>query len=313
MAENTSEKKDNRKLWIIGLLVTLLCLNGILLYMQHQKTQKVEQLQEDIKVKDSELENQIKVYEALKVDFERQSEELQAMGLANDSLENRIASINADLIKLQSFRTTGFSTAERRKYQQRAANLESQLKQKDREIARLKQDNEVLFGENNKLKTTQNILSDTISTLKSNNENLTQKVAIASRLQAEKINVNILNRRGKEKDDDDLEYRARQVEKIKITFNLAKNDVAPKGTKDIMMRLIEPDGSALFNLALGSGTFLVNGEETYYTAKREIVFDNTQQPVSFVYSKGADYKKGKHTVELYADGFIIGTTNFTLK
>lgn len=313
MAENTSEKKDNRKLWIIGLLVTLLCLNGILLYMQHQKTQKVEQLQEDIKVKDSELENQIKVYEALKVDFERQSEELQAMGLANDSLENRIASINADLIKLQSFRTTGFSTAERRKYQQRAANLESQLKQKDREIARLKQDNEVLFGENNKLKTTQNILSDTISTLKSNNENLTQKVAIASRLQAEKINVNILNRRGKEKDDDDLEYRARQVDKIKITFNLAKNDVAPKGTRDIMMRLIEPDGSALFNLALGSGTFLVNGEETYYTAKREIVFDNTQQPVSFVYSKGADYKKGKHTVELYADGFIIGTTNFTLK
>jgi hypothetical protein len=110
-----------------------------------------------------------------------------------------------------------------------------------------------------------------------------------------------------------LEYRARQVDKIKITFNLAKNDVAPKGTRDIMMRLIEPDGSALFNLALGSGTFMVNGEETYYTAKREIVFDNTQQPVSFVYSKGADYKKGKHTVELYADGFIIGTTNFTLK
>lgn len=313
MAENTSEKKDNRKLWIIGLLVTLLCLNGILLYMQHQKTVKVEQLQEDIKVKDSELENQIKVYEALKVDFERQSEELQALGLANDSLESRIASVNADLLKLQSFRNTGFSTAERRKYQQRAANLESQLRQKDKEIARLKQDNEVLFGENNKLKTAQNVLSDTISTLKSNNENLTQKVAIASRLQAEKINVNILNRRGKEKDDDDLEYRARQVEKIKITFNLAKNDVAPKGTRDIMMRLIEPDGSALFNLALGSGTFMVNGEETYYTAKREIVFDNTQQPVSFVYSKGADYKKGKHTVELYADGFIIGTTNFTLK
>jgi len=310
---NTSEKKDNRKLWIIGLLVTLLCLNGVLLYMQHQKTQQVDQLTEDIKVKDSELENQIKVYEALKLDFERQSGELQTMGLANDSLEARIASINADLIKLQSFRNTGFSTADRRRYEQRAANLERQIKQRDREIAKLKEDNEALYGENTQLKTTQNILADTISTLKSNNQNLSEKVAIASRLQAERININILNRRGKEKDDDDLEYRARQVDKIKVSFNLAKNDVATKETKEIMMRLIEPDGSALFNLATGSGTFQVNGEEKYYTAKRDIVFDNSQQAVTFTYSKGADYKKGQHTVELYADGFIIGKTTFTLK
>jgi len=311
--KNPSEKKDNRKLWIIGLLVALLCLNGVLLYMQHQKTQQVDQLTEDIKVKDSELENQIKVYEALKVDFERQSKELQTMGLANDSLEARIASVNADLLKLQSFRNTGFSTADRRRYEQRAANLERQIKQRDQEIARLKQDNEVLYGENTQLKNTQNILSDTISTLKSNNQNLSEKVAIASRLQAEKINVNILNKRGKEKDDDDLEYRARQVDRIKVTFNIAKNDVATKETKEIMMRLIEPDGSALFNLATGSGTFMVNGEETYYTAKRDIVFDNSQQAVTFVYSKGAEYKRGQHTVELYADGFVIGTTTFTLK
>lgn len=313
MVEKTPERDSNRRLLVVGLLVVLLSINGILFYMQHQKSQQVEEQAEVITVKNSELENQIKVYEALKADFERQSEEMQAMGLANDSLEAKIAAINADLIKLQGFRKTSFSLADQRMFRQRAQNLEKQLRQKDEEIAKLKEDNKVLFSENTQLKTTQNQLSDTISTLKFNNQSLAEQVAIASRLQAEKISVNIINSRGKEKEDKDAEFRARRVDKIKISFNLAKNDVAPKATKEIMMRLIEPDGSTLYNLSTGSGTFLLNGEETYYTAKREIVFDNTQQPVSFVYSKGAEYKRGEHTVELYADGFLIGKTTFTLK
>lgn len=313
MTENTPERNNNRKLLVVGLIIVLLSINGILMYMTHQKKQVVEEQEEVIRVKNSELENQIKVYEALKADFERQSEELQAMGLTNDSLEAKIASINADLLKLQSFRNTSFSLADQRLYRQRAANLENQLNQKDTEIAKLKDDNQVLFKETTVLKTTQNQLTDTISTLKSNNQALNEKVAIASRLQAEKIQVNIINGRGKEKDDNDSEYRARQVDKIKVSFNLAKNDVAPKESKEILMRLIEPDGSALYNLSTGSGTFMLNGEETFYTAKRDIVFDNSQQPVSFLYSKGADYKKGQHTIELYADGFLIGKTNFKLK
>src|SRR5919112_3341813 len=87
-----NNSNNNRKLLVVGLIIVLLTINGILFYMQHQKTQQVEEKEEIIRVKNSELENQIKVYEALKADFERQSQELQALGLANDSLESRIAS-----------------------------------------------------------------------------------------------------------------------------------------------------------------------------------------------------------------------------
>ncbi|KAA5540169.1 hypothetical protein [Adhaeribacter rhizoryzae] len=313
MAESNPERDNNRKLLVVGLIVVLLTINGILFYMQHQKTQKVEEQEEVIRVKNSELENQIKVYEALKADFERQSEELQAMGLSNDSLEAKITQINGDLIKLQGFRKTSFSLADQRKYRDRAANLENQLKKKDQEIAKLKEDNEVLFGENTTLKTTQTQLTDTISTLKTNNQELTEKVALASRLEAQNIQVNIINNRGKEKDDNADEFKAKRVDKIRISFNLGKNEVAAKETKEILMRLIEPDGSALYNLSTGSGTFMLNGEETFYTAKRDIVFDNSQQAVSFVYSKGAEYKRGLHTIEIYADGYQIGKSTFTLK
>ena len=89
--------------------------------------------------------------------------------------------------------------------------------------------------------------------------------------------------------------------------------MAEVASKDIFMRLIEPDGAALFDLATGGGTFMVEGKETFYTAKREILFDNSRQQVSFVYDKGNPYKEGRHIVELYADGYLIGQGSFVIK
>src|SRR5690606_15335030 len=139
------------------------------------------------------------------------------------------------------------------------------------------------------LKTNQNQLSDSLTTVRRTNRDLSEKVALASRLEAQNIQVSVINQRGKEKEDSDEEFRAKRVEKIKVNFNLAKNEVAPKEPKEIMMRLIEPDGAALYNLSTGSGTFEFEGNETFYTAKKDIVFDNSQQSVSFIYSKGSEY------------------------
>ncbi|MET3543006.1 regulator of replication initiation timing [Pontibacter aydingkolensis] len=281
--------------------------------MNYQKKEKTEEQEEIIRVKNSELENQIKVYEALKADFERQSQELQAMGLENDSLEAKIAAINTDLNQLRGFRKSSYSLADQRRFRDRASAFEKQLKEKDAEIAKLKEDNEVLYTENTGLKVTQNRLSDSLTTMKTTNLDLSEKVKVASRLEAQNINVNIINQRGKEKEDSDSEYRAKRVDKIRVVFKLGKNDVATKEPKTIYMRLIEPDGAALYNLSMGSGTFEIDGDDMYYTAKRDFVFDNTQQQLSFLYDKNAEYKKGQHTIELYADGFMIGKANFVLK
>jgi regulator of replication initiation timing len=313
MSEQTPEHEGNRKLLVVGLIIVLLSINGILFYMQHQTKKKVEQQDEAIRLKNTELEDRIKQFEALKADFERQSQELQGMGLTNDSLQTKLAAVEADLNKLRSFRKSSFSVADQKKFKERAANFEVQLKKKDEEIARLKEDNEALYGENTTLKTTQNQLNDTIVNVKRSNQTLSQKVAIASRLEAEKIKITTINQKGKEREDSDEEFRAKRVDKIKVTFRLAKNDVAEKENKEIMMRLIEPDGAALYNLSTGSGTFNVDGKETFYTAKRDIVFDNSQQEVSLIYAKGSEYKRGLHTIELYSEGSLIGKTTFTLK
>ncbi|OGX88432.1 hypothetical protein BEN47_08810 [Hymenobacter lapidarius] len=312
--ENPEPRSNNSKvlLWV-ALVAVLLGINGVLFYLNQQKGQKNEELTTEVKAKDSKLEEQIKQYEALKADFERQSQELQGLGLSNDSLVAKIATVNADLLKLRSFKAGSFSIAQQNLFKQRAVNLEGQLRKKDDDIAQLKKDNETLYTETTTLKERQNKLSDTISTIARTNQELSEKVSVASRLQSENIKVAIITSKNKEQDDDQDEFKARRVEKVKVTFNLSRNDVSPKETKAIYMRILEPDGAALYNLSTGGGTFTVDGQEAFYTQKQDVVYDNSKQNLDFVYAKGAEYKKGLHTVELYESGQLMGKTTFTLK
>ena len=304
---------NNRVLLWVALVAVLLGINGVLFYLNQQKGTQNEVLTTEIQAKDGKLQEQIKQYEALKADFERQSQELQALGLSNDSLEAKIAGVNSDLLKLRSFKAGSFSLAQQNLFKQRAQNLEGQLRKKDDDIASLKKDNETLYTETTTLKQRQNKLADTISTIAKANQELTEKVGVASHLQADNIKIAIITTRNKEKADEKDEFKAKRVEKVKITCSLARNDVSPKETKAIYLRILEPDGAALYNLSTGGGTFTVDGQEAFYTQKQDVVYDNTRQKMEFVYAKGAEYKKGLHTVELYESGQLMGKTTFTLK
>ena len=306
-------KNNSRVLLWVALVLVLLGINGVLFYLNQQKGEENQTLTTEVQAKDTKLQAQIKEYETLKADFERQSHELQALGLSNDSLEARIAGINSDLLKLRSFKAGSFTVAQQNAFKQRAANLEGQLRKKDDDIAQLKKDNETLYTETTTLKEKQNKLTDTISTLAKTNQVLTEKVGIASRLQANNVHVAIITTKNKEQDDDKEEFKAKRVDKLKVTYTLARNDVSPKETKSIYLRIMEPDGAALYNLSTGGGTFTVDGQESFYTQKQDVVFDNTGQALQFTYAKGAEYKKGLHTVELYEGGALMGKATFTLR
>ena len=312
MADTPHEERssNNRTLLVVGLILVLLSINGILLYMQRQAKNELEESKKETEVKNAELEDQINKFMALKKDFERQSQELQAMGMTNDSLEARIAAVSADLLQLRAFRASSFSVADQKKFRARAASLESIIRKKDEEITRLRADNKQLFGENTDLKNKQNEMTDSLTNLQSKRQVLAEKVTLAQRLQTSMMKINIITTKGKEKEDEDAEYKAKRVEKIKITYALARNDVADQGTKTVYLRLIEPDGSTLTQ---GGGTMTINGQDQPYTASQEILFTNSNTPYTFVFAKGSAYKEGKHVVELYSNGFQIGTGTFTLK
>ena len=83
--------------------------------------------------------------------------------------------------------------------------------------------------------------------------------------------------------------------------------------KKIMIRVIDENNQVLFDVARGSGTFLINGKEEFYTAAQEILFDNTKQKLSFLYDKGSEYAEGTYNLEVYTDDYMMGSGQFVVK
>tara|TARA_R110000868_G_scaffold88875_7_gene247609 strand:+ start:253 stop:1173 length:921 start_codon:yes stop_codon:yes gene_type:complete len=184
------------------------------------------------------------------------------------------------------------------------------LLNQDEEIKKLKLVNEQLNEENVVLKTEKNELNASLRTLKSNKTELEEKIAVASRLKIEGMKIVAVSDKGRERVD---EFRNRHVDHLKIQFDVNENKVAPIEGKDIMIKITDPDGNVLFDVAAGSGSFMFEGREMFYTAKQEILYDRTKQSLTFLYSKGSDYAIGKHQVDVYTDDYKMGTETFVIK
>jgi cell division protein ZapB len=306
MAEQNQEKQGSRKILLTIFIIVLIALNGVLLYLNIKNKEESQQKDVVIQAKDAELDANTVKLDSISRQLDLRIAEVQRLGGDVEQLTKAKEDLEKDKVAMRTA-----STSERRRLMEKVADYETLLNAKDEEISKLKTVNQELFTENTTLKTKANQLNESISAIERDKQVLAEKVAIAAALKTENLAINAINEKGKERDGGS--YKARQVDKIKVSFNLAENKVAEVASKDIFMRLIEPDGAALFDLATGGGTFMVEGKETFYTAKREILFDNSRQQVSFVYDKGNPYKEGRHIVELYADGYLIGQGSFVIK
>lgn len=306
MNEQTPEKKSSSRILLTIFIIVLIALNGVLLYLNIKNRDENTVL----KTKNTETQATLDLTESkmdsISNELDIRIAEVRKLGGDVESLTTAKAQLEKDKASLKNA-----SASERRRLQEKIKSYEELLVSKDQEIERLSVVNKELFSENTNLKTQKVQLADSIATIDREKRQLAEKVTIASALKAESLEISAINEKGKERDKG--EYRAKQIDRIKIAFSLGENNVAKIETKDILMRLIEPDGAAVFDISTGGGTFMFNGQETFYTAKQEILFDNTRQPVSFVFSKATPYKSGKHTVELYADGFKIGQGSFVVK
>ena len=153
-------------------------------------------------------------------------------------------------------------------------------------------------------------MSDSLSEVNKSKVELASKVAIASQLKVENVQILAVNERGRERE---MPAKSKQIDKLKVTFNISENNVAPIEGKDILIRIVDGKGQVIFDVAKGSGTFMYNNKEEFYTANQEILFDNTKQELSFEYTKGSEYESGVYLLEVYTDGYKMGSQQFEVK
>lgn len=301
-AAPSEPKKSAKTAIIISIMALVIIVQFIKIYFDSREKQEIKT---DLASTEQTLATTMERMTEIRIELEEKIAEVKKLGGNVADLEKAKAEIDAELKRNK--RATG---KEIKALKDKVEGYEQLLRTKDDEIEKLKTVNRELLTENRTLKTTQNKLADTISQLSQTKQELATKVAIASQLKAENIRIVAVNDRNKERESP---FKNRQVGKLKIEFNLAENEVAPIEGKKIMIRIIDENGQVLFDVARGSGTFIYNGKEEFYTAAQEILFDNTKQKLTYFYEKGSDYASGNYTLEIYADDYRMGTGTFTVK
>ncbi|NOT73729.1 MAG: chromosome segregation protein SMC [Cyclobacteriaceae bacterium] len=296
------KKSSNKAGIIIALLSIIVIIQSVKIYLDfNDKAQIIEQKA----IVEEDLAGTMQRLKEIQGELDQKIEEIKKLGGDVAELEQAKAEINAQLK-----RNVSSSAKSIKELKDRVQGYEELLKLKDDEIEQLKSVNKELFTENKTLKTQKNVLNDSINRLSTKKDELATKVAIASQLKAENVSVMAVNSKGKERESP---FKNRQLEKLKVEFNLAENKVAPVEGKKIMIRVIDENGQVIFDVAKGSGTFMLNNKEEFFTAIQEILFDNTRQKLTFFYTKGSEYASGTYRIEIYTDGYQMGNAQFEVK
>lgn len=298
----TRPEKSNKNAIIIALLSLVVVIQGVKIYLDSQEKQEISTA---LTSTEKELETTTNRLSEISTELDKKIEEVKKLGGDVTDLQNAKTEIEAELKR--SKRATG---QEIKALKDKVVGYETLLKNKDEEIEKLKSVNKELLTENTSLKTEKNLQRDSITQLAQSKDELANKVAIASQLKAENVSIVALTDRGKERTSP---FKNRQIGQIRIDFNIAENKVAPIEGKKIMIRIVDENGQVLFDVNKGSGTFLYNGKEEFYTAAQDVLFDNTKQKMSYLYDKGSEYASGTYRMEVYTDSYLMGAGEFTVK
>ncbi|MBQ2595087.1 MAG: hypothetical protein II578_00315, partial [Bacteroidaceae bacterium] len=180
------------------------------------------------------------------------------------------------------------------------ATLREVLRSYVLQIDSLNRQNEALTRENSNLKTQNRQAQEHITNLSEQNETLSNKVEIASQLDATGIRAEGRNKRGKDA------KKIKDVKKFVVSFTIARNVTTSTGIRSLYIRIATPTGDVLTK----GGTFLFENRNLEYSIRKDIEYTGEEQQVTVYWDVAEALSAGTYRVDIFADGHNIGSTTF---
>lgn len=286
-------KKTKIILAVVAVIVAAVI--GYLIYRMQEQKQESKQMLELAEMDKLEMENE---YEQ----FAMQYNEMK-MQINNDSLAHQLEMEQKRTEELleELKRVKSSDAAEIMRLKKELATLREVLRSYVLQIDSLNRMNEALERENSNLKTQNEQARQHISNLSSENETLSDKVAIASQLDATGIYAEGRNKKGK------AAKQIKDVKKFVIGFNISRNVTASTGIRSLYVRIITPTGDVLTK----GGTFAYENRQLEYSIRKDIEYTGEEQSVTVYWDVAEALSAGNYRVDIFADGHNIGTTHFS--
>ena len=263
--------KINKRLLAAFVIVSLLlvggvCYLGINLHKQRKANADMQQLAELDK---KEMENEYQ-------QFSDQYSEMKTH-VTNDSL---IAQLSAEQAKTERLlaelkQTKSSDAREIARLKKELATVRAVLRSYVIEIDSLNQANGRLTAENTRVKGQYAEATRQIEGLNTEKASLSEQVAIASQLDANGIQMHLLDKRNKAKD------KISKARNISVSFNLAKNV-----------------------------TFSYENKTLAGTMRKDVEYNGNETAVTMYLPVTQALSAGSYQVSVFADGNMIGSRNF---
>jgi chromosome segregation ATPase len=149
--------------------------------------------------------------------------------------------------------------------------------------------------------------------LSSEKKALSEKVDLGSKLKTYQLFADAVKVKGSDKEVTTT--KAKKADRIRACFTLSENKIAKKENKTVYIKITAPGDEVLVTSSEESNMFSNNGERQYFSAKKDIFYENEAKEMCLAFTKkdDAEFKPGKYKVEVFADGGVIGSTSFDLK
>ena len=270
---------------------------GFLLYTMNKQRAESQQMLELAEMDKREMENE---YEQFAMQYNEMMTQIN-----NDSL---VAQLEMEQKRTEELleelrRVKSSDAAEIMRLKKELATLRQVLRSYVLQIDSLNRMNEALAQENSNLKTQNEQARQHISNLATENETLSDKVAIASQLDATGIYAEGRNKKGK------TAKKIKDVKKFVIGFNIARNVTTATGIRSIYVRITTPTGNVLTK----GGTFAYENRQLEYSIRKDIEYTGEEQSIVVYWDVAEALSAGNYRVDIFADGQNIGTTNFAFE
>lgn len=280
---------------LIGVLVLVIV---VALFYIANKNKQITTMEQQFSVDKQELEDE---YEAISMQYEGFKFSVQ-----NDSLLYKLESEQAKVQRLQEeLRTTDASNkAEISRLKNELATLRKVLKSYVQQIDSLHRLNTELQEKNEQITQQYQKTSRTLTQVSQEKQQLTEKVSLASKLDATGINIKAINDRGKD------QKRLSRSSQFVLSFLITKNITAQPGERIIYARIMTPDGGVL---SKGNDTFKYENGNLKYSMKRIIEYGGEEANVTMYWDIEEFLMAGTYKVDIFADGNHIGSTSFSMQ
>lgn len=298
-----------RNIIIIAALI-IVALSGTFVFLLKNERSALEQEMEEF----ASLQREAMQEElaSLSDEYEHQYSKLTINGqetnlvMSNDSLIHQLnserAKVDRLIEELNQVKTT--SAARIRELTKEVSGLRRVLKSYVVQIDSLHTANERLRVENKEVKERFDRATTEVRQLASERTELTNRVALAAKLDATAISVVPIDRKGK------VAKRLSKAENLQISFRVTKNITAAVGDKTFYTRIMRPDDEVL--VKPGAGSFSFEGKEIPYSTRRSIEYGGEETPVTMFWPIEETLPSGTYRIMIFADGNLIGSSSFSL-